>query len=257
LIDGDLLLCTPGGPNAVIAAMDKRTGKVVWTTAMPYGGSHGKDGAGYSSIVISNAGGIKQYVQLVGRGLIGVDAASGQLLWRYDRIANGTANIPTPVVFDDYIICSSGYGTGAALLRVVPGGGRVNIREQYFLPADTLQNHHGGMVLVDGHLYCGHGHNNGFPICLDIRSGRVVWGGDQRGPGTGSAAVTFAEGHLYFRYQNGVMALIEATPQRYNLKGSFRLASVRSESWPHPVISTGRLYVRDQEVLMCYDIKAR
>jgi len=257
LIDGDLLLCTPGGPNAAMVALDKRQGKVVWTTAMPYGGSNGKDGAGYSSIVISQGAGVKQYVQLVGRGLIGVDAASGQLLWRYDRIANGTANIPTPVVFDDYIFCSTGYGTGAALLRIVGGGGRIDAREQYFLPADTLQNHHGGMVLVDGYLYCGHGHNNGFPVCVDVRSGRVVWGGDERGPGTGSAAVAFADGHLYFRYQNGIMALIEASPQRYNLKSSFKLASVRSESWPHPVISGKRLYVRDQEVLMCYDIKAK
>ncbi|MCH5374896.1 MAG: PQQ-like beta-propeller repeat protein [Planctomycetes bacterium] len=257
LVDGDLLICTPGGPNAIMAAMKKRTGDVVWTTSMPYGGSHGQDGAGYSSIVISHAAGIKQYVQLVGRGVIGVDAASGKLLWRYDRIANGTANIPTPVVFDDYVFCSSGYGTGAALLRIVGGGGHVEAREQYFLPAETLQNHHGGMVLVDGYLYCGHGHNRGFPICVDVRSGRVVWGGDERGPGADSAAVVYADGHLYFRYQNGVMALIEATPQRYNLKSSFKLASVRAESWPHPVISGERLYVRDQEVLMCYDIHAR
>ncbi len=257
LIDGDLLICTPGGPNAAMAALDKRTGKVVWTTAMPYGGSHGNDGAGYSSIVISRAAGVKQYVQLVGRGVIGVDASSGQLLWRYDRIANGTANIPTPIPFDDYVFCSTGYGTGAALLKIEGGTGRLEAREQYFLPADTLQNHHGGMVLVDGYLYCGHGHNNGFPVCVDVRSGRVVWGGDERGPGTGSAAVTYADGHLYFRYQNGIMALIEATPRGYNLKSSFKLASVRSESWPHPVISAGRLYVRDQEVLMCYDVKAK
>jgi outer membrane protein assembly factor BamB len=121
LIDGPLLICTPGGPNAVLAAMDKRSGKVAWTTAMPYGGNHGQDGAGYSSVVISQAGGVKQYVQLVGRGVIGVQASNGQLLWRYDRIANGTANIPTPVVFDDYVFCSTGYGTGSALLRIVGG----------------------------------------------------------------------------------------------------------------------------------------
>jgi len=111
LVDGNLLLCTPGGAQAAMAALDKKTGRPVWTTAMPYGGSHGGDGAGYSSIVISRGAGVKQYVQLVGRGVIGVAADSGQLLWRYDRIANGTANIPTPIVSGDFVFCSTGYGS--------------------------------------------------------------------------------------------------------------------------------------------------
>jgi outer membrane protein assembly factor BamB len=113
------------------------------------------------------------------------------------------------------------------------------------------------MVLLDGHIYCGHRHNEGFPICVELRTGRVKWGGDERGAGSGSAAVLYADGNLYFRYQNGTMALIEATPERYNLKSSFKLASVRAESWPHPVIADGKLLLRDQEVLMCYDVKAK
>ena len=256
LVDGNLLVCTPGGEQAVMAALDKKTGRPVWTTAMPYGGSNGKDGAGYSSIVISQGAGVKQYIQLVGRGLIGVDADSGQLLWRYDRIANGTANIPTAIVSGDYVFCSTGYGTGAALLKLTRSGRGVQAQEQYFLDAGTLQNHHGGMVLLDGYIYCGHRHNEGFPICVEMKTGRVKWGGDQRGAGSGSAAVLYADGNLYFRYQNGIMALIEATPERYNLKSSFKLASVRAESWPHPVIADGKLLLRDQEVLMCYDVKA-
>ena len=255
LVDGNLLVCTPGGAQAVMAALDKQTGRPVWTTPMPYGGSHGGDGAGYSSIVISQAAGVKQYVQLVGRGLIGVAADSGQLLWRYDRIANTTANIPTPIVSGDFVFCSTGYGTGAALLRLVRSGRGVQAVEQYFLDANQLQNHHGGMVLRDGYIYCGHRHNEGFPICVEMSTGRIQWGGGQRGAGSGSAAVLYADGHLYFRYQNGVMALIEATPRRYHLKSSFKLASVRAESWPHPVIADGRLLLRDQEVLMCYDVK--
>jgi outer membrane protein assembly factor BamB len=255
LVDGDLLICTPGGPQAVLAALNKRTGQTVWTTAMPDGGSHGKDGAGYSSVVISHGAGVKQYVTLVGRGLIGVDAGTGRLLWRYDRIANGTANIPTAIVSGDYLFCSSGYGTGAALLKLVRSGNGVGIQEQYFLDAGTLQNHHGGMVLVDGHIYCGHGHNNGFPICVELQSGQVRWGGDIRGPGSRSAAVLYADGNLYFRYEDGVMALIAATPDGYQLRGSFKLASVRAQSWPHPVIHDGRLYLRDQEALMCYDLR--
>jgi outer membrane protein assembly factor BamB len=256
LVDGNLLVCTPGGPQAALAALDKKTGKPVWTTEMPDGGSHGGDGAGYSSIVISQGAGVKQYVQLVGRGVIGVAADSGQLLWRYDRIANGTANIPTPIVSGDYVFCSTGYGTGAALLKLTRSGRGVQADEQYFLDEGKLQNHHGGMVLLDGYIYCGHRHNEGFPICVEMKTGKIRWGGDQRGAGSGSAAVLYADGNLYFRYQNGTMALIEATPERYNLKSSFKLASVRAESWPHPVIADGKLLLRDQEVLMCYDIKA-
>jgi len=255
LVDGNLLVCTPGGPQAAMAALDKKTGRPVWTTAMPYGGSHGGDGAGYSSIVISQGAGVKQYVQLVGRGVIGVAADTGHLLWRYDRIANGTANIPTPIVSGDFVFCSTGYNTGAALLKLTRNGRGVQAVEQYFLDANRLQNHHGGMVLLDGYIYCGHRHNEGFPICVELNTGKIRWGGDQRGAGSGSAAVLYADGHLYFRYQNGVMALIEATPQRYNLKSSFKLASVRAESWPHPVIAGGKLLVRDQEVLMCYDVR--
>jgi outer membrane protein assembly factor BamB len=256
LIDGDLLLCTPGAANAIMAALDKRSGRVVWTTKMPYGGQRGKDGAGYSSIVISRAAGIKQYVQLVGRGLIGVDAATGRLLWRYDRIANGTANITTPIVHGDYVFCSTGYGTGSALLKLTRSRDGVRAEEQYFLDDNTLQNHHGGLILLDGFLYGGHGHNNGFPICVQLETGQVKWGGKIRGPGKESAAVAYADGHLYFRYQDGIMALIEATPEEYRLKSSFKLASVRAQSWPHPVISNGRLYIRDQDVLLCYDIRA-
>jgi outer membrane protein assembly factor BamB len=253
LVDGNLLVCTPGGEQAALAALDKRTGNVVWTTPVPSGGG----GAGYASIVISNGGGVKQYIQLFGRGLIGVSAETGQLLWHYERIANGTANIPTAIVSGDYVFCSTGYGTGAALLKLSRAGNSVRMEEQYFLPANRFQNHHGGMVLLDGYIYAGHGHNQGFPICVEMKTGEIRWGGDQRGAGDGSAAVLYADGNLYYRYQNGIMALIEATPERYNLKSSFKLASVRAESWPHPVIAGGRLYLRDQEVLMCYDVKQR
>lgn len=252
LVDGNLLICTPGGEQAMLAAMDKSTGRVAWTSPSPQG-----SGAGYSSMVISNGGGVKQYVQLFGKGIFGVDAANGRPLWFYPRIANGTANIPTPIVDGDFVFTSTGYQTGAALLRLSRNGGSVAAQEQYFLDSNTLQNHHGGMILLDGYVYCGHGHNNGFPICVEMKSGRIAWGGKQRGPGSGSAAVAYADGHLYFRYENGVMALIEATPRAYNLKSSFRLAVNHDRSWPHPVIVDGKMYLRDQNSLMCYDIKAR
>lgn len=258
LVDGDRLVCTPGAEVAMIVALDKKTGKVIWKSKMPNDvGDRGKDGAGYSSIVVSHAAGVKQYVQLTGRGIISVAAKDGRTLWTYNRVANRTANIPTPIVSGDYVFCSSGYGTGAALLKIVKDGSDLKAEEVYFLRARTLQNHHGGMVLVDGYVYCGHGHGRGFPICVELKTGQVKWGGRIRGPGTGSAAVVYANGHVYFRYENGVMALVEATPKEYRLKGSFKLASVNGKSWPHPVIYDGKLYLRDGNTLMCYDVRKK
>lgn len=255
LVDGDRLIVTPGSTKAIIAALKKRTGETIWTSSLPAGvGNRGKDGAAYSSIVISHACGVKQYVQLTGRGVVSVAAEDGTPLWSYNKVANGTANIPTPILQGDYVFCSSGYGTGAALLQVMKEGGGLVAKEIYFLSAKSMQNHHGGMILVGDHVYCGHGHNQGFPLCIDLKTGKEAWG-PERGPGAGSAAILYADDHLYFRYENGVMALIEATPKAYKLKGSFKLASVKGKSWPHPVISGGKLYLRDQDTLMCYDLK--
>ncbi len=256
LVDGDRLIVTPGAQNAMLAALDKRAGRVLWQTAMPNNtGSAGQDGAAYSSIVISNAGGVKQYVQLVGRGVIGVDAQTGKPLWGYNRIANGTANVPTPIVTGDFVLCSTGYGDGGtALLRLTGARGQINAEEVWYKDSKTLQNHHGGMILIGDHVYLGHGHNNGFPVCIDLKTGRDMWR-PGRGPGTGSAAVVSADGHLYFRYENGVMACVEATPREYRLKGSFQIATNNGQSWPHPVIADGRLYLRDQHELLCYDLR--
>jgi outer membrane protein assembly factor BamB len=258
LVDGDKVVCTPGGDGALLAALDKETGNPVWKTAVDQStlGRNGEDGAGYASIVISQAGGVRQYVTLVGRGVVSVDAESGKLLWSYNRVANSTANIPTPLVTGDYVFCSSGYGTGSALLKIAKSGDRWEADEIYFLSANKMQNHHGGMIQKDGFIYCGTGHNEGFPLCIDGRTGRDAWR-PGRGPGTGSAAIAYADGHLYFRYQDGTMALIEATPQAYKLKGQFKIASHNGESWPQPVIAGGRLYLRDQDELLAYDIKKR
>lgn len=255
LVDGDLVLCTPGGKDAMMVALNKTTGEEVWKTSVKDLGEKGKDGAGYSSIVISNAGGVKQYVQLTGRGLIGVRASDGKLLWNYNPVANKVANIPTPIVSGDYVFCSTGYGTGSALVKLSKEGEGIKAEEVYFLNAKTLQNHHGGMILHDGHIYCGHGHGKGFPICINLKSGKVVWGGKIRGEGSGSAAVSFADGNLIFRYESGDLALIEATPKDYILKGSFKADQVLGKAWAQPVICGGKLYLREQNVLMCYDLK--
>ena len=255
LVDGDRVIVTPGAANALLVALDAKTGKEIWRTAAPSLGERGRDGAGYAGAVISNGGGVKQYVQLVGRGLVGVRASDGKLLWSYNRIANDVANIPTPIVRGDLVFTSTGYQTGAALLKLAKAGDGVTATEVYFLEPRVFQNHHGGMVLIGDHLYAGHGHNKGFPIAIELATGKVVWGGDVRNAGTGSAAVTAADGHLYFRYQNGRMVLIEATPEGYKEKGSFAIPGVENPSWSHPVILGGKLYVREQDNLYVYDVK--
>ncbi|MDX1943944.1 MAG: PQQ-binding-like beta-propeller repeat protein [Pirellulaceae bacterium] len=256
LVDGDRVLCTPGGADALVVALDKLTGKDLWRAAGKDLGTKGKDGAGYSSMVVSEACGVRQYVQLVGRGVVGIRASDGKLLWNYNDVANGTANIPTPLVSGDQVFCSTGYRTGSALLTLTKDGDGIKCAENYFLSGEKLQNHHGGMILKDGYVYCGHAHNSGFPICVEMATGKIAWGGDQRGPGSGSAAVTYADGHLVFRYQSGEVALIEATPSGYHLKGSFKPVVVgKNPCWAHPVVIGGKLYLRDQDKLMCYDVR--
>jgi outer membrane protein assembly factor BamB len=255
LVDGDHVVCTPGSKSAMLVALDKQTGKTVWTAKAPANlGSHGSDGSGgYSSIVISNGAGVKQYVQLVGRGLVSFRAEDGQFLWNYDKIANATANIPTPLVKGDYVFGSSGYGAGAALVELKKSAAGVEAKEVYFLDGGKMQNHHGGMVLFGDYVYCGKGHGSGFPVCVELMTGKIKWDGG-RGPGQGSAAVVEADGELIFRYENGVVAMIEATPKKYNLKGRFSTATHNGNGWPHPVIVDKQLFLRDGDDLLCYDI---
>ncbi|MBS0264669.1 MAG: PQQ-like beta-propeller repeat protein [Planctomycetes bacterium] len=257
LIDVDRVICTPGGPEATIVALDKLTGAVIWKCAVPGGAG---SGAGYSSTMISHGGGVKQYVQLLGQGTgcVGISAADGTFLWKYAKVANGTATIPTPIVHEDYIFCSSGYGTGSALLQLSKSGSGVEAKEVYFLNANQLQNHHGGLVLVGDYVYGGNGHNNGIPTCVELKTGKVKWG-NKRGPGSGSAAVVYADRQLYFRYEDGLMALIQANPKVYKLDGKFKIPHVpgADKSWAHPVVANGKLYLREQDSLFVYNVHGK
>jgi outer membrane protein assembly factor BamB len=256
LIDGDKLLCTPGATDAMVVALNKQTGETLWKGPAPTGKLRGSDGAGYSSIVISNAGGRKQYVQLVGHGMVSYDANTGELLWNYDRVANTTANIPTPLVSGDYVFCSTGYGDGGtALLQIQPAaGGKLKVEEVYYKPANELQNHHGGMIMIGDYVYMGHGHNNGFPACVEWKTGKDLWP-KGRGPGGGSAAIVCADKKLFFRYQDGIMAMIDTDTKQTKVLGKFKLSTHNGESWPHPVIVDGLLYIRDQDDLTVYRLK--
>ena len=256
LVDGDRVIVTPGAKAAALVALEKATGKEIWRTAIPELGPAGRDGAAYSSVVVSNAVGVKQYVQLLGRGLVGVRASDGKFLWGYNRVANQVANISTPIVRANWVFASTGYQTGAALVELQKtADDAVQAKELYFLDPKTLQNHHGGLVLVGNHVYGGNGHRKGFPISVEFTTGKVAWGGDIRNAGVGSAAVAYADGHLYFRYENGVVMLIQATPEGYREKGSFTIPDVVKPSWSHPVVLGGRLYLREQDTLYVYDVR--
>lgn len=259
LVDGDRLICTPGGPEAMIVALDRFTGDVIWKAQIPDIGNEGRDGAAFSSIGIMDAGGVRQYVQLVGRGLVGVAAEDGRFLWGYNDIANGTANIPTPIIRGNLVFSANGYHAGSVLLKVESDNSAssqtgVKAAEVYRLRGNRFQNHHGGFVLIDGHIFGGHGSNNGLPTCLNFETGALRW--KQRGPGTGSASVVAADGFLYFHYQDGVVALIRADAEDYRLHGKFQLPGTGGDSWAHPVIADGRLYLREKNQLYAYSLRA-
>jgi outer membrane protein assembly factor BamB len=242
LIDGDRLVCTPGGERATMVALDKRTGRTLWSCPVA-----GNIGAGHSSIVIATVAGRSVYVQTTASGPIGVDAATGKLLWSYP-IDKTTAVIPTPIVRDDLVFFSAGYKRGGALLRQVPGpDGGVTIEEIYGLNTD-LANKHGGIVLVGDHLY-GDSDDKGM-------TGKITW--KERGSGKNSATVMAADGHVYVRYADGVVALVKADPAGYREVSSFTVpGSGDRPSWAHMVILDGRLYLREGDAILCYDVRAK
>jgi outer membrane protein assembly factor BamB len=243
LIDGDKVLCTPGGRDATLLALNKQTGALVWKGVVPDG-----DGAQYSSIIAATVDGKRQYVQFLGGGVVGL-SGEGKFLWRYDHPANGTANCSTPLFHDGRVFAASGYGTGGGLVRIRRDGDKYKAEEVYF--TKEMKNHHGGMVLLDGYLY---GADEGRLTCLDFNTGKVAWA--ERKAGKGSIAA--ADGRLYYRDENGPMLLVEANPAKYVEHGRFEPAPKSGEAaWPHPVLANGRLYLRDQDLLFCYDVKKK
>ncbi|HQU43982.1 MAG TPA: PQQ-like beta-propeller repeat protein [Pirellulales bacterium] len=248
LIDGDRLICTPGGEEATMVALDKNNGELIWKASRP-----GDRGAGHASIVPSKVGSTRVYVQTTASGPLGIRADDGKLLWTYD-IPKTTAVIPTPIVRDDLVFFTAGYGCGGALLRQVPqSDGDVKIEEVYPLNKG-LMSKHGGVVLVGDYLYGG---RDGSPIifCAELITGEIKW--EHRGSGSGSAAIAAADGDLYIHYENGIMSLVKADPETYEEVGSFTVpGSGERPSWSHPVIAGGKLFLREQDHILCYDIAA-
>jgi prepilin-type processing-associated H-X9-DG protein len=168
-------------------------------------------------------------------------------------VANGTANITNPVVRGNLVFCSTSYGTGSALLRIVRNGKEFRAEEVYFLDGKTFQNHHGGVVLVGDYVYGGHGQNAGAPICVELATGRVAWKAEA--PTRGSAAVLYADGHVLFRYDRGLVVLAAATPEAFQVKAQFTPLTADGPAWPHPVIHDGKLYLRHNDLLACYELR--
>ncbi len=248
LIDGNKLICTPGGEQATMVALDKKTGNLLW--ACPIKGDRG---AGHSSIVIAEFKGRRIYVQTTAGGVFAVDAKTGKFQWAYP-IEQTTAVIPTPIVRDDLVFFAAGYKRGGALLRQVPGGpaGTLKVEEVYGLKKE-LANKHGGIVLVGDHLY-GDSDDQGIPFCAELLTGAIVW--KTRGSGKGSASVVAADGHIYVRFADGTLALVKADPAAYSEVSSFKIPhSSDRPSWSHAVILDGLLYLREQDRIFCYDVR--
>ena len=244
LVDGDRVFCTPGGPKGTLAALDKKTGAVLWRS------TEFIDRAAYGSIVPATIGGVRQCIQLTDSSVAGVANDDGRLLWRALR-RGATAVIPTPIVKDDLVFVTSGYTIGCHLFKVSKEGDKFKAGPVY--SNKDIANHHGGMVRVGDCVY-GHAEGKGW-VCVELISGKILW----RHRGAGKGSVVCADGRLYLRSEdgNGTVALVEATPDGYREKGRFdQPERSNKNSWAHPVVAGGRLYLRDQDVLLCYDVKS-
>jgi outer membrane protein assembly factor BamB len=252
LLDGDVLVVTPGGAEATLVALDKTTGAVLWKSAVP-----GGDPAGYASAIVSQAGGRKQYVQFLSKGIVGVDAKTGRFLWRYDAVVKGPAQAFTPVAHGDYVY-GGALSIGGGLVRLKPEGDGIAAEQVYF--ERGLPSGFGGAVLVGDHLY---GTENGGKslVAVEFMTGKVKW----RVEGFGVSSGAYADGHLYLHRDNGDCVLVEASPEAPREKGRFsppnqpqkkQAGSLKDSAFSYPVVANGRLYVRDLDALWAYDIQA-
>ena len=247
LIDGDVLLATPGGSDATLVALNKKTGAVEWKSAVP-----GGDAAAYASAIVADAAGRKQYIQFLDGGVVGVDAKTGEFLWRYARTSTGPANIASPIAHDGHVYSTNSRRFGAALVQLKATGDGVSAEEVYFERA--APNTLGGQILLDGYLY---GTNQEGLVAADFATGKVSWQ-SEGGPGS----VLLADGRLYVHWESGGVSLVEATPEEFREMGSFtppdppeHKLGQREMAWTYPVVANGRLYIRDLGTLWCYDVR--
>jgi outer membrane protein assembly factor BamB len=240
LVLNDRVLVSPGGRGAAIVALSKTDGSVIWKSL--------SDEPGYSSAVLHEAGGIREAIYFTAERALGIDVETGKLLWSYDQVANRTANIATPIVRGNYVFLSSAYSTGAALLELTASGNRINARQVYF--TRDMRNHHASSVLVGDYLY---GFSDAIFTAMKFDSGQVAW----RDRSVGKGSVVFADERLYLYSEQGVVGLAEANPSGYREHGRFQIKAGNAPTWSHPVVSNGKLFIRDQDSIYAYDVKAR
>ena len=240
LIDGDRLICSPGAPDASVVALDKRNGKTVWT-------SKGlSDAYGYCAPLLVDHGKTRLVVTMTGTAIVGIEAATGRLLWRHPyRNRNGGHHI-TPIYHEGRVFATCGYGKGGVMLKLSPDGRRVTV----VWTNPRLDPHYGGVVLLDGHLY-GSTHKRKTWVCLEWATGKLCY--EEKGVGKGSVAA--ADGMLYCYGENGVVALVRPDPKRFEVISSFRIRRGTGQHWAHPVICGGRLYIRHGDSLMAFDVR--
>ena len=249
LVDGNNLMCTPGGKDATIVALDKMTGETVWT-------SKGlSEKSCYSSLILVERGRNRLVVNMTENSVVGVDADTGKVLWvdKFEEYQEKPKDINpvTPVYYNGCIYATSGYDDGGAMLELSPDGSKVSRK----WVDTTLDCHHGGVVIVDGYIYGANWKSNrdGNWVCLDWDSGKVMYEKEWICKGS----ITYADGMLYcYEEKEGTVALVKASAEGFDIVSSFEVSKGTGKHWAHPVVCDGRLYIRHGDALMVYDIKA-
>ncbi len=240
LVLSDRILVCPGGRGASIVALSKTDGSVIWKSL--------SDEPGYSSAVLHEAGGVREAIYFTAERALGIDVDTGKLLWSYNQVANRTANIATPIVRGNFVFLSSGYGTGAALLELTPGSKSIAAKQVYF--TRDMRNHHASSVLIGDYLY---GFSDAILTAMKFDSGQVAW----RDRSVGKGSVVFADDRLYLYSEEGVVGLAEANPAGYREHGRFQIKTGGAPTWSHPIVSNGKLFIRDQDSIYAFDVRQR
>jgi outer membrane protein assembly factor BamB len=245
LTDGDRLICSPGGPQTAVVALDQRSGQTVWKSP-----SAGGDRAGYASPTLAVHEGLRMIMTMTSRHAIAVNADNGDLLWQFEHVTPWDENILSPLFHDGHVFISTGHRVGSVLLKVDVRGSKASVQEVW--RSTDLDNHHGGVILLDGYLY-GSRWTPGW-TCLEWKTGRTMY--TERGVGKGS--LTYADGMLYTLSEGGQMGLVPATPENHTVVSRFQLpVGGEGPVWAHPVVCGGRLYLRHGDFLYAYDVRRR
>ncbi len=237
LVLGNKVLVNAGGPGASIVALNKADGALIWKSQ--------SDRAGYSSAIPVELNGTTQVVFFTAQRAVGLDAKDGRLLWEYGRPANNVANVATPIARANRVFISSGYGTGGGVVEI-----KADNKAQEIWFTKDMRNHHSSSVLIGDYLY---GFSEAILTAMRFDTGEIAW----RDRSVGKGSLVYADGNLYCFSENGVVGLVEATPDGYKEKGRFRLAQGNLPTWTHPVVVGGRLYLRDQDTIYAYDVRAK